>query len=193
MLGILGQKLGMTRVIQDDGRVIPMTLVHCEPNTIAQVKTKEKDGYPALVLGLSQLKNPTKTSKYKFVKEIKGEVEAKKGDAVSVEIFEEGEAVNITGISKGKGFQGVIKRYNMSRGPMSHGSHHKRQPGSVGACASPGRIHRGKKLPGRMGNNTVTIQRTSVVYIDKKKNLIGIKGAIPGGNRSLVTIKKCLK
>lgn len=193
MLGILGQKLGMTRVIQDDGRVIPITVVKCEPNEIAQIKTEDKDGYPALVLGLSQLKNPTKTNKFRFLKEIKGEVEAKKGDSVTIEIFEEGEEVNITGTSKGKGFQGVIRRHNMSRGPMSHGSHHKRQPGAVGACASPGRIQRGKKLPGRMGNKTVTIQKTSVAYVDKKNNIIGIKGAVPGGNKSLVTIKKCQK
>lgn len=193
MLGILGQKLGMTRVIQDDGRVIPITVVRCEPNVIAQIKTVEKDGYPALVLGLSPLKNPTKTQKYHFMKEIKGEADVKQGDAVTIEIFEEGEEVSISGVSKGKGFQGVIRRYNFGRGPMSHGSHHKRQPGSVGANASPGRIHRGKKLPGRMGTVTISLKKTSVVYLDKKNNIIGIKGPIPGGNKSLVTIKKCSK
>jgi len=107
-----------------------------------------------------------------------------------VEIFNEGDIVRVVGKSKGKGFQGVIRRHNMSRGPMSHGSHHKRQPGAVGACASPGRIQRGKKLPGRMGNQTVSLTRAQVVYLDKKNHLIGIKGALPGGNKTVLTISK---
>lgn len=191
MTGILGKKIGMTRVIQDDGRVIPMTVVQCDPNTITQIKTIEKDGYPAIVVGFSKLKKPTKTKKYYHLKEFKisdGD-EFKKGDQISIEIFQEGERVIITGVSKGKGFQGVIKRYHMHGGPGSHGSHFKREPGSVGARAKPGRIHRGKKLPGRMGNDTIT-NKSSIVYIDKKNNLLGIKGAIPGGNKSVITIKK---
>ncbi|HMR01148.1 MAG: 50S ribosomal protein L3 [Candidatus Gracilibacteria bacterium] len=193
MTGILGKKIGMTRIIrQDDGRVIPMTIVKCEPNVITQIKTVEKDGYPAIVLGFDALAKPRKSKKYKYMKEfrIDAETEQKKGDAVTIEMFEEGDVVKITGTSKGKGFQGVIKRHNFARGPQSHGSHHNREPGSVGGCARPGNIQRGKKLPGHMGLNQVTLSRASVVYIDKEKNLIGIKGAVPGSKNSLIAIKK---
>jgi len=191
MKGILGKKLGMTRVIQDDGRVIPITVVECEPNVITQIKTTEKDGYPAIVLGFMQLQSPTKTRKFKFLREIKtgqGE-EYKKGDKVTVEIFNEGDAVTFTGISKGKGFQGVVKKWHMAGGPGSHGSHFKREPGSVGARAKPGRIHRGKHMAGHMGNETFT-SKTSVVYLDKEKNLLGLKGPLPGSINSFITIKK---
>jgi len=191
MKGILGKKLGMTRVIQDDGRVIPITVVECEPNVITQIKTAEKDGYPAIVLGFMQLPHPKKTKKFRFLREFRtnqGE-EYKKGDMVTVEIFNEGEKVVITGKSKGKGFQGVVKRYKMAGGPGSHGSHFKREPGSVGARAKPGRIHRGKHMAGHMGSETVT-SRTSVIYLDKSKNLLGLKGPLPGSINSFVTIKK---
>lgn len=191
MLGILGKKIGMTRVIQDDGQLIPMTVVQCDPNMVAQIKTVEKDGYRAVVLGFSMLKNPTKTRKFGHVKEFKineGE-EFKNGDQVTLEIFKEGEEVQVTGTSKGKGFQGVVKRHHMKGGPASHGSHFKREPGSVGARAKPGRIVRGKRMAGRMGGETVS-NKSFVVYLDQKKNLIGIKGALPGPNHGLITIKK---
>jgi large subunit ribosomal protein L3 len=191
MLGILGKKLGMTRVIQDDGRVIPITIVQCEPNEITQVKTMEKDGYPAIVLGFSKLKKPKKTRKFAYMREVKlneGE-EFKKGDTITVENFKDIKTVEVTGTSKGKGFQGVIKRWNFSRGPESHGSHHHREPGSVGACAKPGRVHKGKKLPGRMGGERKTLKRVEVVYLDAKNNLIGLKGPLPGANKSLIFIK----
>lgn len=182
----------MTRVIQDDGRVIPMTVVQCNPNVVTQVKTAEKDGYPAIVLGFCELSKKSKAKRYQYIKEFRVEesAEVKKGDAITVEIFNEGDQVKVTGTSKGKGFQGVMRRYNFRGGPRTHGSHQKREPGSVGACASPGKILRGQKMPGRMGGETVTVSRASVVYLDKKKNLIGIKGAVPGSNNSLVTIKK---
>lgn len=182
----------MTHVIQDDGRVIPMTVVQCEPNQVTQVKTTEKDGYPALVLGFDALPKPTKTRKFRHLKEFPLEegAEVKKGDAVTIEMFSEGDTVRVTGKSKGKGFQGVIKRYNFARGPQSHGSHHNREPGSVGGCARPGNIQRGKKLPGRMGQDTVTINNASIVYIDKEKHLVGIKGSVPGATNSLVAIRK---
>lgn len=192
MTGILGKKLGMTRVIQDDGRVIPITVVKCEPNVVTQVKTVDKDGYPAIVLGVSPYQKQMKNKKFQYSREFRVEEgsEVKKGDAFNIEMFEEGEKVRITGVSKGKGFQGVIKRWKMHGGPGSHGSHHKREPGSVGACAKPGKIDRGKKLPGRMGNAKVTINRTEVIYIDKKNNLLGLKGAVPGGPNTFVTIRK---
>ena len=188
---MLGKKLGMSRIIQDDGRVIPVTVVQCEPNTVAQIKTMEKDGYPAIVLGFSMLKNPTKTRKFRRLKEfrIKEGDEFKKGDAVTIDIFNEGDEINVTAISKGKGFQGVVKRHHMAGGPSSHGSHFMREPGSVGARAKPGKIHRGKRMAGHMGNENVTI-KTSVVYLDKEKNILAIKGPLPGANKSILTIKK---
>jgi large subunit ribosomal protein L3 len=191
MKGILGKKLGMTRVIQDDGRVIPITVVECEPNVVAQVKTTEKDGYPAIVLGFMQLRNPTKTRKFHVMREFRNEAneEFKKGETVTVEMFAEGDKVSVTGTSKGKGFQGVVKRYHMAGGPKTHGSHFKREPGSVGARAKPGKIHRGKHMAGNMGNEQVTL-RSSIAYMDKEKNILGIKGALPGSINSLITIKK---
>jgi large subunit ribosomal protein L3 len=191
MQGILGKKLGMTRIIQDDGRVIPITVVECEPNIVTQIKTAEKDGYPAIVLGFMQLAKPTKTKKFKMLREfkIKEGDEFKKGDRITVDIFSEGDKVAITGNSKGKGFQGVMKRHNMAGGPKSHGSHFKREPGSVGARAKPGRIHRGKRMAGHMGNETITL-KSSIAYLDKTKNILGIRGPLPGSINSLLTIKK---
>jgi large subunit ribosomal protein L3 len=191
MKGILGKKIGMTRVIQDDGRVIPITVVECEPNEVAQIKTVEKDGYPALVLGFGKLAKPTKTKKFKLLREFRlaeGE-QATPGEAVTVEMFTEGDKIQITSTSKGKGFQGVVKRWHMHGGPGSHGSHFKREPGSVGARAKPGKIHRGKHMAGRMGGDQVSL-KSSVVYLDKKKNLIGIAGPVAGPNNSYVSIKK---
>lgn len=182
----------MTRIIQDNGRVIPITVVECQPNTVTQVKTIEKDGYPAIVLGFSKLKKPTKTKKFKTLKEFKlaGEQseEYKAGDAITLERFKEVETVNVVSVSKGKGFQGVIKRHNFSRGPESHGSTHHREPGSVGACTKPGRVAKGKKLPGRHGGKQVTLKGVKISYLDSNRNLIGLKGAVPGPNGSLVTI-----
>lgn len=194
MSGIIGKKVGMTRVFQDDGRVIPVTVIQCEPNEVAQIKTVEKDGYPALVLGFSKLKKPTKTKKFRRLKEFKleeSDMDAyKQGDQVTVENFTEVELVNVTASSKGKGFQGVIRRHNFSRGPETHGSHHHRRPGSIGACAKPGRVAKGKKLPGRMGNDRVTLKKLNLVAVDKSKNIICIKGPIPGPNGGIITISK---
>jgi len=191
MTGILGKKLGMTRVIQDDGRVIPITVVECEPNVVAQIKTTETDGYPAIVLGFMQLRNPTKTRKFRMMREfpLNAGEEYKQGDSVTVESFAEGDKVSVSGTSKGKGFQGVVKRWKMAGGPGSHGSHFKREPGSVGARAKPGKIHKGKHMAGHMGNEKVTL-RTSIAYMDKSKNILGIKGALPGSINTLLTIKK---
>lgn len=181
----------MTRVIQDDGRVIPITVVQCEPNEITQVKTMEKDGYPAVVLGFSALKKPKKTRKFQFQREIRIEdgQEFKKGDIVSLEKFNEVKKVLVIGTSKGKGFQGVIKRFNFSRGPETHGSHHHREPGSVGSCAKPGRVAKGKKLPGHMGHQRVSISDVEIAYLDAKNNVIGLKGPLPGPNKGLIFIK----
>ncbi len=192
MSGILGKKIGMTRLIQDDGRVIPITVVQCEPNVVSQVKTEEKDGYPAIVLGFSVLKKPTKTKKFYHQKEFritKEEAETiKKGDEITLENLKEVEKVKITSTSKGKGFAGVIKRHNFSRGPETHGSHHHREPGSIGACAKPGRVAKGKKMPGRMGGARVSVKNVKIEYIDTDKNIVGFKGAVPGPNGGLVII-----
>lgn len=193
MPGILGKKIGMTRLIQDDGRVIPLTVVHCEGNQVVQIKTVEKDGYPAVVLGFGALSRPTKNRKFRYCREFRlpeGDSSLKTGDLLGVDQFEASEKVKVTGTSKGKGFQGVIKRHNFSRGPETHGSHHHREPGSIGARAKPGRVHKGKRMAGRMGNDTVTLKQTEIVYLDAAKQLIGIKGPVPGGNGSLVIIKK---
>lgn len=190
MPGILGKKIGMTRVFQDDGRVIPITVVECTPNEVTQVKTTDKDGYPAIVLGFSKLKKPGKTKKFYHSKEFKTEDEHKKGDKITLEALKDVESVKVTGISKGKGFQGVIRRHNFSRGPESHGSHHHREPGSIGACAKPGRVHKGKKLPGHMGLEKVTLKSVKIAYLDTEKHLIGLKGPVPGPNGSLVIIQK---
>ncbi|MBU1151386.1 50S ribosomal protein L3 [Patescibacteria group bacterium] len=193
MSGIIGKKVGMTRLIKDDGRVIPITVVECEPNEITQIKTTEKDGYPALVLGFVKLKKPTKTKKFKLQREFRikdDETDSyKKGDSLSVESLKEFETVTVTSTSKGKGFQGVIKRHNFSRGPETHGSHHHRRPGSIGACTKPGRVAKGKKLPGQMGSKQVTRRGVSIELLDEKKNIICLKGAVPGAKDSIVIIK----
>jgi len=193
MPGLLGKKIGMTRIIQDDGRVISLTVVQCQPNKVVQVKTTDKDGYPALVLGFEPLKKPTKNRKYRHFKEFRnadGDDSLKIGDDITVGIFSEGDRARMTSTSKGKGFQGVIKRHNFSRGPETHGSHHHREPGSIGACSKPGKVWKGKKLPGQMGNAQVTLKNIEIVYVDTEKNLLGIKGAVPGAKGALVILRK---
>jgi len=189
MPGILGRKIGMTRVMKD-GKMTPMTIVECTPNEITQIKTIDKDGYSAIVVGFDKLKKPKKTRKFKYCKEFKIEdVDGfKKGDKITVETLQEIERINFTATSKGKGFQGVIKRHNFSRGPETHGSRHHRAPGAIGACAMPGRVARGKKMPGRMGSNKVTRKNVPVEYIDTKNNIVGVKGPIPGAKNNLVVI-----
>lgn len=190
MTGILGRKIGMTRVIADDGGVIPVSVVECSPNEIVQVKTTEKDGYPALILGFAALKKPRKTKKFYHSAEfqLEKEAEQKKGEKVTVEAFKELKDVKITGWSKGKGFAGVVKRYNFSKGPETHGSHHHRQPGSSGGpMGGTGRVRKGKRYPGRMGTNRVT-RKTELISVDVEKNLIVVKGPVPGAVGGLIRI-----
>jgi large subunit ribosomal protein L3 len=190
MPGIIGKKLGMSQIIQDDGRVIPVTFVKCDPNEVVQVKTKDKDGYPAIVLGFDAYKNPSKNKKFKIVKEFRVEdIEGyKKGTKITIESLKEVESVNIISTSKGKGCQGVIKRHKFSRGPETHGSHHHREPGSIGMCAKPGRVMKGKKMPGHMGVQTVTLKSRPVITVSVEQNVIAIKGPIPGANTGYVYI-----
>lgn len=189
MPGILGKKVGMTRIIVD-GKMTPLTVVQCQPNTILQLKTVEKDGYNAIVVGFDEMKKPTKNKKYKHLKEFKVDSldDYKVGDLIDVSQFTDVKNCKLTAYSKGKGFQGVIKRHNFSRGPETHGSRHHREPGSVGACAAPGRVAKGKKLPGRTGYDKVTLTKAKVAYIEPELNLIGIKGPIPGAKNNLVVL-----
>ncbi len=192
MTGILGRKVGMTRVIADDGGVIPVSVIECSPNEITQIKTTEKDGYPALILGFDELKKPQKTRKFRHLAEFKieSESEQKKGDKISVAEFSEIKLVKVSGISKGKGTAGVIKRHNFSRGPESHGSHHHRQPGSSsGAVTGTGRVPKGKRFPGRMGSDKVTKRNVPLVAVDLEKNLLVVKGSLPGSVGTLIRIE----
>jgi len=190
MPGIIGKKLGMSQIIQDDGRVIPVTFVKCDPNEVVQVKTEDKDGYPAIVLGFDAYKNPSKNKKFKALREFRVESTEnyKKGGKITLESLKEVESVNVTSTSKGKGYQGVIKRHKFARGPETHGSHHHREPGSIGMCAKPGRVMKGKKMPGHMGVQTVTLKGRPVVTISAEQNVMAIKGPIPGSNKGYVYI-----
>ncbi len=206
MKGILGRKIGMTQVFTESGKLIPVTVVSVEPNVVTQIKTKENDGYEAIQLGFDTKReklatkasightNKANTTPKRFFREIKG-VEISNytlGQEIKVDIFTEGEMVDVTGTTKGKGFQGVIKRHGQSRGPMGHGSHYHRRPGSMGTMR-PMRVFKGKALPGHMGVNTVTIQNLEIVGVDLENNVILIKGNVPGANKSLVIIKTATK
>ena len=201
MKGILGKKIGMTQVFAKDGKLIPVTVVSVEPNVVMQIKTKE-----AIQLGFATKKEKhsnkpemghakkANAAPKRFLKEIKG-VEVKDyelGQEIKCDIFEAGEVVDVTGTSKGKGFQGVIKRYNQTRGPMGHGSQYHRGVGSMGTLR-PMRVFKGKKLPGHMGNETVTIQNLEIVAVDAVENVILVKGNIPGPKNSFVIIKTSVK
>src|SRR3989338_11361862 len=176
MPGIIGKKLGMSQVIQDDGRVIPVTYVICEPNEVLQIKTPQTDGYPAIVLGFDAYKHPSKNRTYKACREFRVEntENYKKGQKISIDILSQVPTVTITSVSKGKGFQGVMKRYNFSGGPGSHGSTHHHEHGSVGTRAKPGRVQKGKRLPGHMGTEMVTLKNRPVVSIYADKNVLAI-------------------
>ena len=206
MKGILGRKKGMTEVFTTDGRLIPVTVIEVEDNVVSQVKTKETDGYDAIQLATVEKKasrsnkpetghlKKASTTPKRFLKELRG-VEVSNytlGDVLKADVFTEGEMVDVTGTSKGKGFQGVIKRHNQHRGPMSHGSQYHRGVGSMGTML-PMRVLPGKKLPGHMGHERVTIQNLEVIKVDLENNVILIKGSVPGPKNSLVLVKTSVK
>ena len=206
MKGILGRKIGMTQVFTESGKLIPVTVVEVEPNVVTQIKTKENDGYEAIQLGFDTKREKlatkasaghtakAQTTPKRFFREIKG-VDINDytvGQEVKADIFVPGEVVDVTGTTKGKGFQGVIKRHGQSRGPMGHGSHYHRRPGSLGTMR-PMRVFKGKKLAGHMGTLTVTIQNLEVVAVDLENNVILIKGNVPGPKQGLVVIKSAVK
>ena len=206
MKGILGRKKGMTQVFTKSGKLIPVTVVEVEPNVVTQIKTTENDGYDAIQLGFEtkREKLATKanightkkanTTPKRFFREIKGVnvSDYTLGEEISVKVFTEGEVVDVTGTTKGKGFQGVIKRRNQNRGPMGHGSHYHRKPGSMGTMR-PMRVFKGKKLPGHMGTLTVTIQNLEIVSVDLENNVILVKGNVPGPKEGLVLIRSAVK
>ncbi|MCD2255324.1 50S ribosomal protein L3 [Agrilactobacillus fermenti] len=203
--GILGKKVGMTQVFTDNGELIPVTVIEAEPNVVLQVKTVETDGYEAVQLGFDDKREilsnkPAKghvakanTAPKRFIREIRnvelGDYQV--GDEVKVDTFAAGDVVDVTGVSKGHGYQGNIKKNNQSRGPETHGSRYHRVAGSMGSIIN--RVFKGKPLPGRMGNNTVTMQNLEIVRVDTDKNAILIKGNVPGSKHSFVTIRSAVK
>ena len=207
MNGILGRKLGMTQIFTEDGIMVPVTVVEAGPMVITQLKTVENDGYQAVQVGYGEVKEKSLNKPQKghfakagvglkkFVREFRSEDVANYtlAQELNVSMFEVGQKVDVTGTSKGKGFQGPIKRHNQSRGPMSHGSRYHRGPGSMGAASDPSRVFKGRKLAGHMGAVRRTIQNLEVIRVDAEKNLILIKGAIPGPKKGLVVVKKAIK
>ena len=204
--GILGRKIGMTQVFAENGELIPVTVVEAGSNVVLQKKTIENDGYEAIQIGFSDKREklankPEKghvakanTAPKRFIREFRGVNldEYEVGQEVQVSIFAEGEVVDVTGVSKGKGFQGSIKRHGQSRGPMSHGSRYHRRPGSMGPVA-PDRVFKGKLLPGRMGGDQITVQNLTIVKVDAERNLLLIKGNVPGAKKSLIKVKSAVK
>jgi large subunit ribosomal protein L3 len=206
MKGILGKKIGMTQVFTAEGNVVPVTVIEAGPNVVLQKKDQDNDGYEAVQLGFvdKKEKNATKpaqghakkanTAPKRYIREIRGinlgEYEV--GQVIKADVFTAGEFVDVTGVSKGKGFQGVIKRWGQSTGPMSHGSRYHRGPGSMGSIQA-NRVPKGKRLPGHMGNETITIQNLEVVRVDAERNVILVKGSIPGPKNALVKVKLTVK
>lgn len=204
---ILGTKVGMTQIFNEDGKVIPVTVVLAGPCVVTQKKTVETDGYEAVQVGFGEVKEKkvNKPMKGHFAK---ADVACKKyvrelrlddcsalnvGDEIKADVFQAGDKIDVTGISKGKGFAGPMKRWGLHRGPMAHGSGYHRGSGSMGACSNPGRVMKGKKLPGHMGVVRVTVQNLEVVKVDAENNLILLKGAVPGNKGGLVTIRNSVK
>lgn len=202
MTAILGKKLGMTHIFAEDGRTIPVTVIEAGPCSVIQVKTLDKDGYEAVKVGFSEIRKETRANKptvgmfkkagvkpCRVIKEFKmGDL--KVGDIVSVSIFNKGDKVKISGVSKGKGFQGVMKRHNYAGGPGSHGSMFNRAPGSIGASSFPSRVWKNKGLPGHMGSERVTTRNLRVVDVKPDQNLLLVKGAVPGASGAYLEINK---
>ena len=204
---ILATKVGMTQIFNENGSLIPVTVLQATPNVVTQVKSVENDGYAAVQVGFGEIRDvlvnkPRKghfakagVANKRFLREFKFEnaAEYTVGQEIKADIFAEGDKIDVTGISKGKGFQGAIKRFGLSRGPMKHGSKYHRHAGSNGPATTPGRVFKGKHMPGQMGAVKVTVQNLEVVKIDVENNLILVKGAVPGSKQALVTLKETVK
>ena len=204
---LLGKKIGMTQIFNEEGKVIPVTVIEAGPCVVSQVKTEETDGYNSIQLGFGAIKE-SKVNKperghftkaniapARYLREFRVDSieDVKVGDELKADIFMAGDKIDIQGTSKGKGFQGVIKRHGQHRGPMGHGSMYHRRPGSMGSTSTPGRVFKGKKLPGHMGAETVTIQNLEVIKVDLDKNIILVKGSVPGAKGSILKIKSSVK
>lgn len=205
--GLIGKKIGMTQIFNEEGKVIPVTVIEAGPCVVSQVKTEETDGYNSIQLGFGAIKE-SKVNKperghftkaniapARYLREFRVDSieDVKVGDELKADIFMAGDKIDIQGTSKGKGFQGVIKRHGQHRGPMGHGSMYHRRPGSMGSTSTPGRVFKGKRLPGHMGTNTITIQNLEVVSVDLDKNVILVKGSVPGANGAILKIKSSVK
>ena len=202
---ILAKKVGITQIFNEAGELVPVTVLQAGPCVVTQVKTTENDGYEAVQVGFEDIREklvnkPVKgmfdkagVSYKRYVREFKLEGEYSVKDEIKVDVFEAGDKIDATAIAKGKGFQGAIKRHGQSRGPMAHGSKYHRHAGSNGSCSTPSRVFKGKKMPGHMGGKKVTTQNLEVVRVDAEKNLLLVKGAVPGPKKSLVTIKESVK
>ena len=202
---ILAKKVGMTQIFNEAGELVPVTVLQAGPCVVTQVKTVENDGYAAVQVGFEDIREklvnkPVRgmfdkagVSYKRFVRELKLEGEYAVKDEIKADVFEAGDKIDATAIAKGKGFQGAIKRHGQSRGPMAHGSKYHRHAGSNGACSSPSKVFKGKKMPGHMGGKKVTTQNLEIVRVDAEKNLLLVKGAVPGPKKSLVTVKETVK
>jgi large subunit ribosomal protein L3 len=205
MLGLMARKVGMTQIFDDEGNLIPVTVLRVDPNTVITRKEKEKDGYEAVILGVGDVKKNKITKPFagqfsseigvkKVVREFRDfEKDVKAGDNLGVELFEGCRYVDVSGVSKGKGFQGVVKRYGFGGGRATHGSKFHREPGSTGQNTFPHRTFKNVKLPGRMGREQVTVLSQRLVKIDAEKNLLMIRGAVPGINKGLVVVRSAVK
>ena len=200
-IGLIGRKVGMTQVFQDDGTMVAVSVLAIEPNTVTKLRTSERDGYTAVQIGteVSKRLNKPETGQLKDLPKVATirEFRVDSVDDVTVgqvfsigDLFEAGDLVDVTGVSKGKGFAGVIKRHNFHRGPQTHGSDHHRAPGSIGPGTTPGRVYRGLKMSGQMGSERVTIKKVRVVRTDPDRNLLLVKGSLPGVRGGLITVKK---
>jgi large subunit ribosomal protein L3 len=208
MKGILGRKVGMTQIFDERGEVVPVTIIEAGPCFVAQVKTPERDGYAAVQLGFKEVKPERLTRPQlkhlrknqlpplRYLREIRmSDVsQYEEGQKIRVSIFDVGDRVDVIGISKGKGFTGVVKRHGFGGGPKTHGqSDRQRAPGSIGAGTTPGRVHKGMRMPGRMGNARVTVQNLQVVLVDPERNLLAVKGAVPGARNGLLVVEEARK
>jgi large subunit ribosomal protein L3 len=200
-IGLIGRKVGMTQLFAEDGTMVPVSVVSVEPNTVTRVRTPERDGYAAVQLGieeserlsmpeLGQLKDLPKLSVLREFRLDEGSEVYTVGQRLDVSLFSPGDVVDVTGVSKGKGFAGHIKRHHFKRGPKSHGSDHHRAPGSIGPGTTPGRVYKGMRMAGHMGNARATVKKLRVVRADAERNLLLVKGSIPGSLNGLILVKK---
>ncbi|HVM30612.1 MAG TPA: 50S ribosomal protein L3 [Candidatus Limnocylindrales bacterium] len=199
-IGLIGRKVGMTQVFMEDGTLVPVSVLAVEPNTVTSLRTPERDGYSAVQLGAGRARRLTRP-RLGQLKDLPQVADAREfrvddvseyavGQTLDVSLFAEGEVVDITGVSKGKGFAGTIKRHGFRRGPETHGSDSHRQPGSIGAGTYPGKVFKGTGMAGRMGNDRTTIKKLTIVRTDPERNLLLVKGAVPGARNALVMVRK---